>query len=39
VPPDLRDALYLELESADRTELTDEEEATVAARLADLGYL
>jgi arylsulfatase A-like enzyme len=39
VPIELRDTLYLELESADRTELTDEEEATVAARLADLGYL
>jgi hypothetical protein len=39
VPDELRDALYAELESADRRELSAEEEATVAARLSDLGYL
>jgi arylsulfatase A-like enzyme len=39
VPIELRDQLYQELESADRTELTAAEEATVEARLADLGYL
>lgn len=38
-PPDLRDLLYRELESAERRELTEEEEATVTRRLADLGYL
>jgi arylsulfatase A-like enzyme len=39
VPIELRDLLYLELESADHRELTADEEATVEARLADLGYL
>lgn len=39
VPIELRDHLYLELESAEHRELTEEEEATVEARLADLGYL
>jgi hypothetical protein len=39
VPDDLRDALYAELEGAEQRELSAEEEATVAARLADLGYL
>jgi arylsulfatase A-like enzyme len=38
-PPDLRDLLYRELESAERNELSAEEEATVARRLSDLGYL
>jgi arylsulfatase A-like enzyme len=38
-PPDLRAALFQELESAERHELTEEEEATVAKRLSDLGYL
>ena len=38
-PPELRDLLYRELESAERRELTEEEEATVTRRLADLGYL
>ena len=39
VPPELRELVYRELESAERRELTEEEEATVARRLADLGYL
>jgi arylsulfatase A-like enzyme len=39
VPPDLRELLYEALEGAERQELSEEEEATVAARLADLGYL
>ena len=39
VPPDLRAEVFRELESAERRELTEEEEATVARRLADLGYL
>jgi arylsulfatase A-like enzyme len=39
VPAELREAVFRELESADRRELTEEEEATVARRLADLGYL
>jgi arylsulfatase A-like enzyme len=39
VPLELRDVLYQELESAEQRELTEEEEATVEARLADLGYL
>jgi arylsulfatase A-like enzyme len=39
VPPELRAELFRELESAERRELTEEEEATVARRLADLGYL
>jgi N-sulfoglucosamine sulfohydrolase len=38
-PPDLREILFRELESAERHELTEEEEATVAKRLSDLGYL
>jgi hypothetical protein len=38
-PPELRELLHRELESAERHELTEEEEATVAKRLADLGYL
>jgi choline-sulfatase len=39
VPAELRDLLYRELESAERRELTEEEEAVVTQRLADLGYL
>jgi N-sulfoglucosamine sulfohydrolase len=39
VPPELRDLVFRELESAQRHELTEEEEATVAKRLSDLGYL
>jgi choline-sulfatase len=39
VPPDLRALVFSELESAERHELTEEEEATVAKRLSDLGYL
>jgi choline-sulfatase len=39
VPPDLRALVFSELESAERRELTEEEEATVAKRLSDLGYL
>jgi hypothetical protein len=39
VPPELRELLYEALEGAERQELSEEEEATVAARLADLGYL
>ncbi len=39
VPPELREIVFRELESAERHELTEEEEATVARRLADLGYL
>ena len=38
-PPELREIVFRELESAERRELTEEEEATVAKRLADLGYL
>ena len=38
-PPELRDLVFRELESAERHELTEEEEATVAKRLSDLGYL
>jgi arylsulfatase A-like enzyme len=38
-PAELRELLFHELETAERRELTDEEEATVARRLADLGYL
>jgi choline-sulfatase len=38
-PPELRDLLYRELESAERRELTEDEEAIVTQRLADLGYL
>jgi arylsulfatase A-like enzyme len=39
MPPELRDFVFREVESADRHELTEEEEATVAKRLSDLGYL
>jgi arylsulfatase A-like enzyme len=39
VPGALRDLVFSELESAERRELTEEEEATVSRRLADLGYL
>ena len=39
VPPELRELVFSELESAERRELTEEEEATVTRRLADLGYL
>ncbi len=39
VPPELRELVFSELESAERRDLTEEEEATVAKRLADLGYL
>jgi len=39
VPPELRELVFHELESAERRELTEDEEATVAKRLADLGYL
>jgi arylsulfatase A-like enzyme len=38
-PQELRDIVFRELESAERHELTEEEEATVAKRLSDLGYL
>ncbi len=38
-PPELRQLVFRELESAERRELSEEEEATVAKRLADLGYL
>ncbi len=38
-PAELREIVFRELESAERHELTEEEEATVAKRLADLGYL
>ena len=38
-PPELREIVFHELESAERHELTEEEEATVAKRLSDLGYL
>lgn len=38
-PAELREIAFRELESAERRELTEEEEATVAKRLADLGYL
>jgi len=38
-PPELREIVFRELESAEHHELTEEEEATVAKRLADLGYL
>jgi arylsulfatase A-like enzyme len=38
-PPELREVVFRELESAERHELTEEEEATVAKRLSDLGYL
>jgi arylsulfatase A-like enzyme len=39
VPAALRELVFRELESAERHELTEEEEATVAKRLSDLGYL
>jgi arylsulfatase A-like enzyme len=39
VPPELRSFVFQELESAERRELTEDEEATVAKRLSDLGYL
>ena len=39
VPAELRGLAFQELESAERHELTEEEEATVAKRLSDLGYL
>jgi arylsulfatase A-like enzyme len=39
VPLELRGLVFQELESAERHELTEEEEATVAKRLSDLGYL
>ena len=39
VPPELREIVFRELESAERHDLTEEEEATVAKRLSDLGYL
>ena len=39
IPVELRDALYRELETVEHRELTEEEEATVTKRLADLGYL
>ncbi len=38
-PPELREIVFAELSSAERHELTEEEEATVAKRLSDLGYL
>jgi arylsulfatase A-like enzyme len=38
-PAEIREMVFRELESAERRELTKEEEATVARRLADLGYL
>jgi arylsulfatase A-like enzyme len=38
-PPELREVVFRELESAERHELTEEEEATVAKRLSDLGYI
>ena len=38
-PQELRDIVFRELESAETHELTEEEEATVAKRLSDLGYL
>jgi arylsulfatase A-like enzyme len=39
IPAGLRDAVYRELETVEHRELTEEEEATVTKRLADLGYL
>ncbi|HEU5249169.1 MAG TPA: sulfatase, partial [Thermoanaerobaculia bacterium] len=39
VPPELREIAFRELESVEHHELTAEEEAAVAKRLADLGYL
>ena len=39
VPPDLREIAFDAIESAQQHELSAEEEAAVAKRLADLGYL
>ena len=39
IPHELREIVFRELETAERHELTEEEEATVAKRLSDLGYL
>ncbi len=38
-PHELRDTVFRELSSAEQHELTEEEEAIVAKRLSDLGYL
>jgi len=38
-PAELRETVFRELGSVQRSELTEEEEAIVAQRLADLGYL
>jgi arylsulfatase A-like enzyme len=38
-PPELRERLFAELESAERRELSAEEEELVTGRLRDLGYL
>jgi arylsulfatase A-like enzyme len=38
-PTELRELVFRELDSAERRELSEEEEAVVARRLADLGYL
>jgi arylsulfatase A-like enzyme len=39
VPDELRERVYLELERAERRQLSEEERALVETRLADLGYL
>ena len=39
LPPELRETAFREIESAQHHELSAEEEAAVAKRLADLGYL
>lgn len=39
MPPELREIAFQELGSVERHELTSEEEAAIATRLADLGYL
>jgi arylsulfatase A-like enzyme len=39
VPAEVRELLYAELETVEHRELTEEEQATVTKRLADLGYL
>jgi arylsulfatase A-like enzyme len=39
VPPELRERLYSELERLNQAELSADEEAAVASRLRDLGYL
>jgi len=39
IPAELRELLYEELETVEHRELTEEEEATVTKRPADLGYL